>query len=67
MYKAKRDNIALLMNVAVLSTACFGCINLDSIGFDKLGGDNLTPIERAHLLDEIDNYLLDENDNYLTE
>lgn len=55
------------MNVAVLSTACFGCINLDSIGFDKLGKDNLTPIERAHLLDEIDNYLLDENDNYLTE
>ena len=68
MYKGPKDDIAVLFSVAVFSTAAFGCAIFDEIGFDKIGGKgNLTPIERAHLLDELDNYLMDENDNYLTE
>lgn len=55
------------MSVAVLETACMEVAVLDGVGSVSLSGGNVVPIERAHLLDEIDNYLLDENDNYLTE
>ena len=63
----QRDSVAILMSVAVLETACMEVAVLDGVGSVSLSGGNVVPIERAHLLDEIDNYLLDENDNYLTD
>ena len=61
-----RDNIAIILGIALLDVIHINNIELGEIGVSGINGE-LAPIERDYLCDEDWNHLLDENGNNITE
>jgi hypothetical protein len=61
-----RDNIAIILGIALLDVIHLNNIELGEIGVSGINGE-LAPIERDYLCDEDWNHLLDENGNNITE